>query len=68
MIYVAIKFAGIIVKNGILNNFIIRQLKKRETRQIAQSQAQMAEQQAMEMGGMAPAAATNLPNNNDNDN
>ena len=68
MIYVAIKFAGIIVKNDILNNFIIRQLKKRETRQIAQSQAQMAEQQAMEMGGMAPAAATNLPNNNDNDN
>jgi carbonic anhydrase len=67
MIYVAIKFASIIVKNDILNSFIIRQLKRRETRQQAQAQTQMAEQQAMEMGGVAPAAATNLPNN-DNDN
>lgn len=68
MIYVAIKFASIIVKNDILNSFIIRQLKKRETRQTTQAQAAMAEQQAMEMGGMAPAQITNLPNNNDNDN
>ena len=66
MIYVAIKFASIIVKNDILNSFIIRQLKKRETRQIEQSQAQMAEQQAMEMGGVAPVQATKLPNNNNN--
>ena len=68
MIYVAIKFASIIVKNDILNSFIIRQLKKRETRQIEQSQAQMAEQQAMEMDGVAPVQATKLPNNNNNNN
>jgi hypothetical protein len=68
MIYVAIKFASIIVKNDILNSFIIKQLKRRETRQQAQAQAQMAEQQAMEMGGMPPAPATNLPNNNNNNN
>jgi len=68
MIYVAIKFASIIVKNDILNSFIIRQLKKRETRQQSQAQAQMAEQQAMEMGGVAPVQATNLPNNNNNNN
>lgn len=66
MIYVAIKFASIIVKNDILNSFIIRQLKRRETRQQAQAQSQMAEQQAMEMGGVAPVASTNLPNNNNN--
>jgi len=68
MLYVAIKFASIIVKNDILNSFIIRQLKRRETRQQTQAQSQMAEQQAMEMGGVAPVAATNLPNNNNNDN
>jgi carbonic anhydrase len=68
MIYVAIKFASIIVKNDILNSFIIRQLKRRETRQQSQAQAQMAEQQAMEMGGVAPVQATNLPNNNNNNN
>ena len=68
MIYVAIKFASIIVRNDLLNSFIIRQLKRRETRQQSQAQAQMAEQQAMEMGGMAPVAATNLPNDNNNDN
>lgn len=68
MIYVAIKFASIIVKNDILNSFIIRQLKKRETRQQAQAQSQMAEQQSMGMGGAAPVAATNLPNNDNNDN
>jgi len=28
----------------------------------------MAEQQAMEMGGVAPVQATNLPNNNNDNN
>lgn len=68
MIYVSIKFASIIVKNDILNSFIIRQLKRRETRQQAQAQTQMAEQQAMEMGGAAPVQTTTLPNNNNNNN
>jgi carbonic anhydrase len=68
MIYVAVKFAGIIIKNDLLNSFIVRQLKRRENRQIAQSQSQMAQQQAMEMGGVAPTQATNLPNNNNNNN
>jgi carbonic anhydrase len=68
MIYVAIKFAGIIVKNDLLNAFIIRQLKKKQTRESEKAQAQMAQQQAAEYGGVAPVAQTNLPNNNDNNN
>lgn len=68
MIYVSIKFASVIVKNDILNSFIIRQLKKREKRQQEQAKTQMAEQQAMEMGGVAPVATTNLPNNNNDNN
>ena len=32
MIYIAIKCASIIVKNDLLNSFIIRQLKKKEER------------------------------------
>jgi carbonic anhydrase len=68
MIYVAIKFASIIVKNDLLNSFIIRQLKKREERKAADAQAQMAQQQAAEYGGVAPVQKTNLPNNNNNNN
>jgi hypothetical protein len=68
MIYVAIKFASIIVKNDLLNAFIIRQLKKKQTRESEKAQAQMAQQQAAEYGGVAPVAQTNLPNNNDNNN
>ena len=66
MIYVAIKFASIIVKNDMLNHFIIRQLKKKQERQSSQAESQMAQQQAMEYGGVAPVQKTNLPNNNDN--
>jgi carbonic anhydrase len=68
MIYVAIKFAGIIVKQDYLNAFIIRQLKKKQIREGEKAQAQMAQQQSMEMGGVAPVAQTNLPNNNNNNN
>ena len=68
MIYVAIRFASIIVKNDMLNSFIVRQLKKREARQMAQAQEQMAEQQAREYGGVAPVQQTNLPENNNNNN
>jgi carbonic anhydrase len=64
MMYIAIKFASIIVKDDILNSFIIRQLKKRENRQIESSKAAMAEQQAMETG--VPVQQTKLPNNNNN--
>jgi hypothetical protein len=68
MIYIAIKFASIIVKNDMLNHFIIRQLKKKQDRQSAQAEAQMAQQQAMETGVAAPIQKTNLPNNNNNNN
>ena len=39
MIYIAIKCASIIVKNDILNSFIIRQLKKKEDRNTASASA-----------------------------
>jgi carbonic anhydrase len=66
MIYVAIKFASVIVKNDMLNNFIIRQLKKKETREIATAQDQQAKQQSAE--GAPPVQTANLPNNNNNNN
>jgi len=68
MIYVAIKFASIIVKNDLLNGFIIRQLKKREERKNQDAQSQMAQQQAAEYGAQQQIQRTNLPNNNNNDN
>lgn len=68
MLYVAIKFASIIVKNDLLNSFIIRQLKKREERKSSEAQSQMAEQRSLEYGGVAPVQKTNLNNNNDNNN
>jgi carbonic anhydrase len=68
MIYVAIKFASIIVKNDLLNGFIIRQLKKREERKNQNAQSQMAQQQAAEYGAQQQIQRTNLPNNNNNDN
>lgn len=68
MIYVAIKFASIIVKNDMLNYFIIRQLKKKQIQQSTEAQAQMAQQQAAEYGGVAPVQQTNLPNNNNDNN
>jgi hypothetical protein len=68
MIYVAIKFASIIVKNDMLNAFIIRQLKKKQIREGEKAQTAMAQQQAMEMGGMAPVTQTNISNNDNNNN
>ena len=68
MIYVAVKLASTIVKNDLLNWFIIRQLKKKQIRESEKAQAQMAQQQAQEMGGAPPVASTNLPNNNNNNN
>jgi len=68
MIYVAIKLASVIVKNDMLNHFIIRQLKKKQIQQSTEAQAQMAQQQAMEYGGVAPVQQTNIPNNNNDNN
>ena len=68
MIYVAIKFASVIVKNDMLNHFIIRQLKKKQDRESSKAESQMQKQQAAEYGGVAPLQKTNLPNNNDNNN
>lgn len=68
MLYVAIKFANIIVKNDLLNSFIIRQLKKREERKSSEAQSQMALQQSTEYGAQQQIQRTNLNNNNDNNN
>ena len=62
MIYVAIKTASIIVKNDLLNGFIIRQLKHREERQVAKAQEQMRQQQIAESGGIEPVQKTNINN------
>ena len=58
MVYVAIKFAKIIVSNDLLNSFIIEQLKKKQQRDYDASQKQMANQQAAEYGGVAPSSTT----------
>ena len=68
MIYVAIKFASIIVKNDILNNFIIRQLKNKEDRNTSAYKAASAAQQAESYGGVAEPEHSNLANNNNNNN
>lgn len=68
MVYVAIKFATVIVQNDILNSFIIRQLKKQKHLQAQASQEQAAAQQAQEYGEAAPVADISLNNNNNNNN
>jgi len=68
MIYVAIKFAKVIVENDLLNAFIIRQLRKKQGLAAAKSQEDMAAQQAAEYGGVAPVAAPSNNNNNNNNN
>jgi len=72
MIYVAIKFAKIIVSNDLLNSFIIKQLQKKQQRDYEASQKQMAEQQAAEDGGIPqvekPPPINNNNNNNNNNN
>ena len=72
MIYVAIKFAKIIVSNDLLNSFIIKQLQKKQQRDYEKSQKQMADQQAAEYGGIQqvekPQSINNNNNNNNNNN
>jgi carbonic anhydrase len=68
MIYVAIKFAKIIVENDLLNSFIVRQLKKKQHKEAEHAKEELAKQQAAEYGGVAPVANVAMNNNNDNDN
>ena len=69
MVYVAIKFAKVIVENDLLNSFIIRQLKKQRNIKAQASQEAAAAQQAAEFGEAAPVAPVSLNNNNnENDN
>jgi carbonic anhydrase len=69
MIYVAIKFAKIIVENDLLNKLIIKQLQKKQTRDYEKSQAAIAAQEAAMYGQAAPVAApVNINNNNNNNN
>ena len=65
MVYIAIRFAQIIVSKDLLNSFIINQLKKKQKREYDDAQKQMANQQAAEYGGVAPVEA---PENNGNGN
>ena len=67
MVYVAIKFATVIVQNDILNSFIIRQLKKKRNYE-AQAAQDAAVQSQIESGQAPPAATFNLSNNNNNNN
>ena len=65
MIYISIKFASIIVKNDLLNSFIIKQLQKKEQRQAAEYATTMAAQQSSEYGGPPPMVVpTNINTNN----
>jgi carbonic anhydrase len=68
MVYVAIKFAKVIVENDLLNSFIIRQLKKKRHLEAQASQEQAATQQAAEYGGVAPVENVSLNNNNNENN
>jgi len=68
MVYVAIRFAKVIVENDLLNSFIIRQLKKKRNLEAQTSQNQSAAQQAAEYGAAAPVAAVSLNNDNNNNN
>ena len=66
MIYVAIKFAKVIVENDLLNSFIVKQLKKKQHKAAEEAQSQQAAAQAAEYGGVA--AVANVAMNNDNNN
>jgi len=68
MIYVAIKFASVIVKNDLLNSFIIRQLQKRQHLKAQESQEEIAKQQAQQYGEAAPVENIAINNNNNNNN
>jgi len=62
MIYVAIKFAKVIVQNDLLNSFILRQLKKKQHSQFVEQQQAAAAQQAQEYGNTAPIENINTNN------
>ena len=68
MIYVAIKFAKVIVENDLLNSFIIKQLQKKQHLAAQESQQAMAAQQQAEYGGPAQVANIAINNNNNNNN
>jgi carbonic anhydrase len=68
MVYVAIRFAKVIVENDLLNSFIIRQLKKKKNLESQAAQEQMAAQQAAEYGGQPPVQPGASLNNNNNEN
>jgi len=59
MIYVAIKIAKYIVMNDILNNFIVKQIHKKKTRESANAKAEMLKQQGNNYGGIVPGTAVN---------
>ena len=63
MVYVAIKIAQYVVMNDVLNNFVIRQVQKKQKRKADEAQSAMANQQAAEYGGAAPVEVANIPNN-----
>ena len=56
MIYVAIKFAKVIVQNDLLNSFILRQMQKKQHAQYTEQQQAAAAQQAQEFGEAPPIA------------
>ena len=64
MIYVAIKFAKVIVQNDLLNSFILRQLQKKQHSQFVEQQQAAAAAQAAEYGETAPIENVNVNNNN----
>lgn len=66
MIYVAIRFAKVIVQNDLLNSFILRQLKKKQHLAAQEAQQEQAQQQAAEYGEAAPVNNINMNNNNNN--
>ena len=68
MVFVAIKFAKVIVQNDLLNSFIIRQLKKKRHLEAQSSQEAAAAQQAAEYGEAPAVADVSLNNNNNNNN
>lgn len=54
VLYLAVKFAGYIVKKDILNNFIISQIMKRNKREKDKQKAQMEAEMAEQGGMMGP--------------
>ena len=66
MIYVAIKFAKVIVQNDLLNSFIIKQMQKKQHAAFVDQQSAAAAAQAAEYGEAPPVTNVNVNNNNNN--